>query len=348
VQAEKDILDFIVIGAQKSGTTSLYHYLRHHPEISLPAGKEAPFFSHDAAYARGWAGYIGNLANNGYQDRGDPARRWGTVTPHYMVGGVYAPARGRDEREPYDERTVPSRIRESLPEVCLIAILRDPVERAISHHRMAAMIGRERRSFDEAMGELLEDDALEDARREPRESTGYVAWGEYGRILAGYFELFAREQILVVFTDELEHAPARLLGRVHEFIGVSPDFTPDNLGARYRVGTVERGFSWSSPSSWMAPSSPLSPQGVQRTLRRSAAVRSLWHVLPLGSQQRLRRPYRRVTRRVVVRNRRKSPNEVRANAKPSPATLERLREHFRQDAGQLGQLLGEAPPWQEV
>ena len=47
MQANKEILDFIIIGAQKAGTTSLFHYLRHHPEISLPAGKERPHFSHD-------------------------------------------------------------------------------------------------------------------------------------------------------------------------------------------------------------------------------------------------------------------------------------------------------------
>jgi hypothetical protein len=342
--AEKDLLDFIVIGAQKAGTTSLFQYLRHHPEISLPASKEVPYFSHDAPYARGWAAYMRNLAR--YDALSDPMRKWGTVTPQYMVGGVLQATADVAMKNNYDERTVPLRIHGTLPNVRLIAVLRDPVERALSHHRMAVMIGRERRSFDDAVGELLRPDALDRARRRPQETTGYVAWGEYGRILAGYFDVFRRAQILVVFTDELERAPAQLLSRIQEFIGVRADFEPHNLGERFRVGAIERGFSWTSPSSWMSRSSPLSPQGVQRALWRNSAARAVWRVIPQAGQRRMRRPYERVAYRVARHNRRSSPNAVRANAEPSLATLAQLREHYAQDAGQLAALLGVTPTWQ--
>jgi hypothetical protein len=263
-----------------------------------------------------------------------------------MVGGVYESVGDVAVRDSYEERTVPLRIHECLPNVRLIAILRDPVERAVSHHRMAVMTGRERRSFDDAIGELLRPDALERSRRCPQESMGYIAWGEYGRILAGYFDVFRREQILVVFTDELERAPAQLLSRIQEFIGVRADFEPDNLGERYRVGAIERGFSWMSPSSWMSPTSPLSPQGVQRALGRNAAARAAWHAIPQARQLRLRRPYERIARRAVLWNRRSPPNEARANAEPSLETLARLREHYAQDAAPLAVLLGMTPSWQ--
>lgn len=341
MQAEKDILDFIVIGAQKSGTTSLFRYLMQHPEISLPLGKERPYFSHDEVYARGWSAYMRDLTR--HDAFAQPDRKWGTVTPQYMVGGLYQS--NGDAAESYDEWTVPSRISECLPSVRLIAILRDPVERALSHHRMLVMRGLDRRSFDDAIGELLKADALAESRRRPRERTGYVTWGEYGRILAGYFEVFDREQILVVFTDELERAPAQLLSRIQEFIGVRADFEPDNLGQRYQAGAIERGFSWSSPSSWMSPSSPLSPHGVGRALSRTPAARAVWHVIPEDRQGRWWRPYQRIARRAALRNRRSPPNEVRANAEPSPATLARLREHYAQDADQLA-ALGVTPSWQ--
>jgi hypothetical protein len=343
VQAEKEILDFIIVGAQKSGTTSLFQHLRRHPEISLPVGKEVPYFSHDTVYARGWTAYMRNLAR--HESFADPMRKWGTVTPQYMVGGVYQPAGDVAARND-DERTVPLRINERLPNARLIAILRDPVERALSHHRMLVMRGLERRSFDDAIGELLHPDVLEQSRRYPRERTGYIAWGEYGRILAGYFDVFPREQILVVFTEELERAPAQLLSRVQEFIGVTADFEPDDLGARYQAGAVERGFSLMSPSSWMSPSSPLSPQGVGRALGRNSAARALWHAIPEDRQRRLGRPYERIARRAAVRNRRSGPNEVRANSEPSLATLTLLREHYAQDAGQLAALLRMTPSWQ--
>jgi hypothetical protein len=341
---EKDTLDFIVIGAQKSGTTSLFQYLRHHPELALPAGKELPYFSHEAMYRRGWDAYIQAVVRDGFHGVADATRMWGTVTPQYMMGGVDGLGSERPD-PPYDARTVPARIHEQLPDVRLIAILRDPVARAVSHHRMLVARGQERRSFDEAMKEIMTPQALKAARSEPEDATGRVVAGEYGRLLEGYFELFPREQILVVFTEDLERGTAQLLHRIHEFIGVRADFEPENIGARYHVGAVGRGFSWTSPSSWLTPSSPLSPQGVQRALRRNGASRALWHALPTSQQRQLRRPYERVAGRVQLRNRRRSPNEVSANAAPSAGTLERLREHYEHDGRRLTVLIGEPLPW---
>jgi hypothetical protein len=345
MHAEKDILDFIIIGAQKSGTTSLFAYLRNHPEIALPVLKEWPFFSHDPAYERGWQTYMSNLRREGYKDAADPARKWGTATPHYTVGGVYQAARGVAVRESYDERTVPLRIQERLPDVRLIAILRDPVERAVSHHRLLVRLGRDRRSFDEAVDELLRPDALEDSRRHPAQRTGYIVWGEYGRILAGYFDVFPREQILVVFTDELKRDPEQVMRRIQQFIGVSSDFAPDDLERTYNAGALERGFSWTDPSSWLSPSSPFSPQGMRRGLSRNPAARAVWDAIPEPRQRRLKRPYEHVANRLARWNRRHPPNEVKANAKPGSAALARLREHYAEDTAQLAALLGVSPSW---
>lgn len=339
MQKPKDILDFIIIGAQKAGTTSLFRYLRQHPEVSLPDSKEAPFFCSDAAYARGFPTYMRNITREIADP--DPARKWGTATPHYMSGGVYQSIGESAVKNGYDERTVPSRIHECLPNVRLIAILRDPVERALSGHREAVMKGQDRRSFDGAIAELLLPDALESARRRPQHmGTGYVVWGEYGRILAGYFDVFPREQILVVFTDELERAPAPLLSRIQEFIGVRADFVPDDLGERYNAGVAMRQFSWTNPSSWMTPYSPLSPQGVQLALRRNSAVRAVWDAVPKDGQRRVRRRYQGIARRAALRNRRSGDDRV------NPRTLARLREHYAPDAAQLATLLGVTPSWQ--
>jgi hypothetical protein len=287
---------------------------------------------------------MSNLAR--YDEVATTARKSGTVTPQYMAGGIEGSTRSIAATSSYDERTVPSRIRDCLPDVRLVAILRDPVERAVSHHRMIVTWGSERRSFDDTIDELLDPRALERARRYPQEVTGYITRGEYGRILAGYFDVFPREQILVVFTDELERAPAQVLSRIHEFIGVSADFRPDNLGERFRTGAIERGFSWRSPASWLSPSSPLSPQRVVARVSRSSAARTVWHRIPEDRQRRMGRRYERIAHRTAVRNRRHDANQVSANAEPSQATLTRLREHYEQDAGQLAALLGVDPPWQ--
>jgi hypothetical protein len=334
MQEKKAELDFIVVGVQKAGTTSLFEYLRQHPEISLPAGKEVPYFSHDALYALGWATYMRKLAI------ADPTHKWGTVTPHYLVGGVYQSTKKAELANSYDERTVPRRIRDQLPNVRLIAILRDPVERARSHHRMMAMEHLDSRSFDDAVDELLRPEALEHSRRHPRERTGYVAWGEYGRTLGGYFDVFAREQILVVFADELEQAPAELLRRIHAFIGVKSDFEPENLGVRYRVGASERRFDW------LGPYAPLSPHGLKRALTGNSTARSIWHLIPESAKRRVRHPYERFALRFALWNRRPEEQGKTAQAAAvSATTLARLREHYAEDTERLAVLLGRSPTW---
>jgi hypothetical protein len=346
------MLDFIVIGAQKAGTTSLFQYLRNHPEVWLPAEKERPYFSNDAVYRLGWAAYVQGLDRDRPSGDSSPARRRGTVTPQYMAGSVFV-STGEQPEPAYDVRTVPSRIREQLPDVRLIAILRDPVERAVSHHRMEVGRGREQRSFDQAVDDLLEPGTLARARRFPRESLGYVAWGEYGRILSGYYEVFAREQLLVLFTAELERDPGECLRRIHEFLGVNPDFVPDDLGVRYGVGKFAAGFSWRRPASWFAPSSPLSPQGARRRLWRSSAARRAWNSL---SQQRRRQIAGRFERIVRASARRQTAARFkqqrtladgRADTAPSDATVRRLRQHYADDTAALAALLGVSVPWQE-
>src|SRR5690349_13410408 len=115
-------LDFIVIGAQKAGTTSLFEYLRRHLEIYLLSHKDAVYFSHDGEWARDWGEYLRHEFRFA-----SPACKWGKVSPTYMVGGVYDAAIRDGEDRHDDERTVPLRIRDYLPEVRLVAILRDPV-----------------------------------------------------------------------------------------------------------------------------------------------------------------------------------------------------------------------------
>jgi hypothetical protein len=324
-RASKDILDFIVIGAQKAGTTSLFEYLRRHTELCLPSNKEAPYFSHDAMWTRGWDHYVKSTFGSA-----DPTCRWGTVTTHYMVGGVYdASLTAAEVAASYDERTVPLRIRECVPNVRLIAILRDPVERARSHHQMTLMNGRERRPFEEAIDELLRPESLKLSRQYPKESTGYITWGEYGRILAGYFDVFPREQILVVFTDELERTPERFLQRVHEFLGVSPDVVPENLEKRYRESSSTRRFGW------------LSPDAVQRGVTRNRTTRALWHALPQGARHRMDRQFGHLAYRIDLWNQRGEANLDVSET----TTVIRLREHFEQDSARLAELLGEIPPW---
>jgi hypothetical protein len=315
---QKDVLDFIVIGGEKCGTTSLNEYLRKHPELYLSPGKGGNYFNSDAKYAQPWAEYLRQELHNA-----DPSLKWGTVSAMYMssVGS--------------DGLKVPSRIHKQLPEVRLIAILRDPLERARSQHLMAVYEDwGETRSFDEAISELLEPEALVAARHEPRETTGYVVFGEYGRVLSNYLQLFPREQLLVVFTGELAANPQSVLRRIFEFIEVDPDFVPDNLGVRYLQGSRSRRLNWLNLYQW------------QMTVSSVPFLRSAWHALPRSARIRIDTHFRTLELRARLWNRRAGTGgQDQQAAGRTSETNRRLAEHYRADAEVLSQLIGVTPPW---
>jgi hypothetical protein len=324
-------LDFVVVGAAKAGTTALFYLLRTHPELFLPAGKELPYFvaPKHTYYESPTEFFADAFAScNG-------AQLCGTVTPQYLYGALLGPDAQRVTAPPgISEKAIPERIRDAYPEAKLIAILRDPVARARSHHRMSTMRGFERRAFDTAIDELLEPDALAESRARPNETNNYVVIGEYARLLRGYFEVFPREQLLVLFQDQLEGDPEAACASVFAFLGVDPGFRPPNLGKRYHDGGSRRRFAWLDISTW------------QRRARDSAALRGLWRRVPRSLRLRVLRRFNLTSRRLLLWNR--VPVEAGAEPDPPrPETLARLRDHYRDDGGQLRELLGAVPPWEE-
>src|SRR6266480_7948081 len=120
--------DFLILGAQKAGTTALYAYLRQHPEITGPSWKEVSFF--DRHYARGEAWYRGNFPNS-LRARG---KLVGEASPSYLFHPL-----------------APERVAGLVPEAKLIALVRNPVDRAYSHYQHEVALGREPLSFEDAV-----------------------------------------------------------------------------------------------------------------------------------------------------------------------------------------------------
>lgn len=298
----KPALDFCVIGAQKGGTTTLFEHLRRHPDLCLPADKEAPFFNRPELYARG----ADALFSTYFPHPLPVGRQLGTVTPQYMCIAGCA-----------------QRLGDAFPECRLVAVLRDPVDRAYSHYRMAVRRDRETRSFDEAIAEMLAGpEALAAARASVALAETYVAWGEYGRVLGDYLERFARDQLLIVFTDDLEHDPAGVLQSIYEFLGV-PVVLPDGLGERYHVGGSRRRFP-----------------NVQRRLRRSP-VGWVWRRLPQRTRS---RAFIRFDHWNV---RKELDDDAEGNGPRWRADTEaRLRAHFAADERELSARFGLELPWQ--
>ena len=203
--AVRPLPDFLIIGAQKAGTTALYAYLRQHPQITGPSWKEVSFF--DRHYARGAAWYRGNFPN-ALRARG----LVGEASPSY----VFHPL-------------APERVAALVPEAKLIALVRNPADRAFSHYQHEVALGREPLSFEDALE--AEDERLrgEEERMladpayfsRPWWDHTYRARGRYAEQLDRWLAVFPREQLLVVPSEDLLDEPEQTHARVLEFLGAS-------------------------------------------------------------------------------------------------------------------------------
>jgi hypothetical protein len=299
-------LDFIVIGTQKGGTTTLWRHLQSHPDLWLPPSKEAPFFSHDEVFAKGFDWYTQEFFS-----RSPESARLGTVTPHYMMGTADA-----------DVPEIARRIRAAVPRVRLIALLRDPIQRALSHYRMAVYRGREARSCDAALSATLEPATLDEARHAATETNSYIAQGEYGRILAAYLEVFPRHRIHIALTDELEALPRETMRDIFEFLDVDDRHELPDPHARDHRGGVHRRVDTDSE------------QGLKEYL-----ATSVWPDTSRAREQRRAFDFFFKQWNVLVND----------ELPTIDADLRRaLARHFAHDAEELERTIGLSPEWAAV
>jgi hypothetical protein len=178
---------FIVIGAMKCGTSSLYSYLREHPDVEMSTIKEPDFFIQEHNFGRGIDWYR-SLWPEGKRARGE-------------ASSSYTKRHGF--------RDVPARMHSIVPEVRLVYVVRDPFERIASHyvHNLAA--GRETDSFETAVG-----------TRPDRNN--YVQTTAYASQVEEYLPFFPMERILVVDAHDLMHRRMSTLRGVFRHIGVRP------------------------------------------------------------------------------------------------------------------------------
>jgi hypothetical protein len=310
-------LDFLGIGAQKAGTTSLHEYLRTHPQLFLPEAKEQPFFTSDEAYEEGWDAFAA-VAFHG----APPGRLCGKITPHYLAGPVAW-------RAPHDgpaSAVTAQRIAELFPHVKLIVMARDPVERALSSYWQTVVLGDEPRSLDEALTEELSGEALAAARAHPLDGHQHIVAGEYGRALEAFLQCFPREQLFVGSQAVLGDAPLTLLRDVTRFLGVDDGHVPPNLGIRYQV----RGTGRRIAALGAAP----------RVVKSTPGLRHVWNAVPDGARAAARARFRTLAHRL---DQRKPTRDAAMDERPSDTVLERLRAHYADDLALLERLVGPVP-----
>jgi len=215
----KKTLDFIIVGSQKAGTTSLASYLDNNPQVYIPPEKEVPFFVHESMKKRGWPWFLDT-----YFAQADPSALWGTSSPQYMM-------------YPESFKT----IKESLPDVKIIVTLRDPIARMLSHFDMASRFGVESRPLNRMVEEQLMNVDVLRRTSYPDKTGKYIVAGEYGRILEELFAHFDRSEVLIVHFDDIRSDAQQVVDRLADFLGLE-HFSPDNLqvvrmkgGARKRL-----------------------------------------------------------------------------------------------------------------
>jgi hypothetical protein len=313
-------MDFLIIGAAKSGTSTLWSLMRGHPDIWMPTPKELPFFN-GPDYELGWEEFARRHLGGA-----PPGAKIGKAAPGYMSGAAVG-----GDATTHREREIPERIARRFPDIKLIAILRDPVKRALSQYAMARNLGLESRDPDTAFEELLEPSALAEARRNPPDlKGGYVVLGEYARILQGYLDVFEPSQLLVLQTTRLAEDPESLLASVWRFIGVD-DYVPDDLDTRRNV------------SSDLTPWQRVFVEAVDDAPPAARAARRVVRALPPAIRAPVRRRVFAVFRYVASRKRGGTSSSSPPDYQLSPKIRGRLFAHYEADSANLETMFGWSP-----
>ena len=295
--------DTFIIGAPKSGTTSLYEYLKGHPDVFMPAVKEPTYFApdlppntseHMLRFGPDHDVYLELFAGAG------EARRIGEASVRYM-----------------SSRVAPGLIRDFQPRPFIVAALRNPVDMVHSLHAHRVAGGTEDLIDLEAALEAEEDRRA--GRRIPPNSNAarsvYTDRARYGEQLERWFNAFGPERIHVIIFEEMVRQPAESFHRLLEFLGVDPNYQPPDFRAhnpRHATRSrLLRSLLHSRPPQWLVWTLMPRVLGEQRT---RSLVRSFRHS----------RLHRRPARHLAM------PEHVRR----------RLESEFAPDVVRLSRLLG--------
>ena len=200
--------NFLIIGSQKCGTTSLFNYLTQHPNVKAPSKKEIHFFDYN--YTKGYEWYKNHfLITKGFRKRSNLIT--GEATPYYIF-------------YPHS----PARVRKILPNVKLIVMLRDPVERAFSHYKHHVKHKVESLPFAEAI--KMESERLncemekmildENYNSYNFQMFSYLARGVYIDQLKRWMEHFPKEQFLIIKSEDFFNEPEGYYRKTQRFLGL--------------------------------------------------------------------------------------------------------------------------------
>lgn len=277
--------NFLVFGAAKSGTTSIYKYLEQHPDVFMSSFKEPGFFAFEGETptlngpgAQKWVDkwVVTNLES--YQKlfaEHQEEKAIGEASPYYIYYSQSA-----------------ATIHKHVPEIKLIAILRNPVDRAFSNYVWAVR--------DRAENLTNFQDALAAEKDRIKENWGpkwhYKNQGFYYRQLKPYYELFAPEQIKIHLYEDFVAEPVAVMQDIFQFLGVDNNFIPD-MSRKHNTSLIPRNKSWhqflDKPNPIKSLIKPLLPLKFRQNLKQDAKEKNLFKPsLSSQSRQQLMTEYR--------------------------------------------------------
>lgn len=218
--------DFLIIGAQKAGTSSLYKYLLQHPAILPAYQKEIHYFTIPDLYFKGEKWYRGHFPTGLVKGQ----RLTGEASPSYLFFPL-----------------VPERVYQMMPQVKIIVLLRDPVARAFSNYHHQVRRGLETLPFEEAIAQeptRLGNDlqkTIDDPRFHSLELAhhSYLLRGDYVTQLKRWRKFFPVEQMLVLKSEDFYDAPQQIVTQAASFLNL-PDWQPNPaIFKRYNPGIYE-------------------------------------------------------------------------------------------------------------
>lgn len=199
--------DFLIPGASKAGTTSLYYYLKEHDRIYLPGTKGLHFFDRDVNYSKGIEHY-----ESEFGDVPDGTLA-GEISPPYFYHGKVWDETAEYMWRPNDDP--PLRIRDAYPDIKLIFSLRNPATRAYSQYWKNYRQGYERVSFGEALREEIEGERM------PEESAFcWIYSNEYTTHIGHWLDLFDSDQMMFLIFEEWVNNPDDALNDICSFLGI--------------------------------------------------------------------------------------------------------------------------------
>lgn len=184
---------FLIIGSSRSGTTSLYHQLREHPDIYIPDHKELNFFSNHWHKGIDWY-----------------SEQFSDCSEVSMIGEA---STTYTWPSPHD---IPARIHQTIPKVKLIYIIRNPIDRAFSHYQYNKYRGNESRTFIKALKEV----------------PLYLSASDYLMWIKKYLVYFHETNFHLMFLEDLYNNPSVTIKDCYSFLGVDNNFVPKSINIK--------------------------------------------------------------------------------------------------------------------